>query len=178
MAEYCEHRDVRKTNCCGGGEKSVPWCNKYQRACDDALCDLCMSGQSPMTRMEKISSIASGYVGLAAESIGAAIGVSSVYSTTAESRINICRQCELRTYLSILEYNGWIKENGGYARFIQEVHGLDAWPDLPDNKDENNGEIFCRKCKCLLRAKAYSLDEKCPIGNPAWLSTEQEQENG
>ena len=152
----CEHRDVRKSNCCGGGEKA--WCKKYQRACDDAVRDLCMSGQPPMTRMEKVGSIVTGYIGLARGSL----------SSIAEQRINACRRCEFRTYLNIQQYNRWIKDSGGYSKFIQEVHGLDAWPDLPDNKDGTSGEMFCRKCKCLLRAKAYSSNEKCPIGNPDW----------
>lgn len=178
MTEHsCEHLATQKVKCCGGSERQLLWCKKYGRHYEAIVCQMCKQGEPPAVntdipgRFEKLGNIAEGYAGLAVDAAAHLLQPSkhpSRYSQMVERRLEACGQCEHRTYLHILEYNNWIKENGGFFKFMNEINRLDEWPDLPDNKDESVGDMFCRRCKCLLSAKAHSKNEKCPIDNPAW----------
>ena len=86
-------------------------------------------------------------------------------------RTDACRECEHCTHLTDDQYLEWIKENGGYKKFLAEIDKLEEWKTLTIVKKENSqpgAEMFCSLCKCWLEAKAYVMRENCPIGNPAW----------
>ena len=172
MKTDCPHETIKKVSCCGSTtEKTVPWCQKLDRPRNSRVCEQC--GQEGGWT-GKVAHIAEGYAEMGLDVFTPAVLPRKARRAFVKKRLHACGQCAHRTYLKIQQYNRWIRENGGYARFIRDIGRLDTWPDLPDCKDAANGEMFCRRCKCLLAAKAHAKNETCPVGNPAWAIIEQE----
>ena len=68
----------------------------------------------------------------------------------AIDRGNICRQCEYRTWLNVMEWG--------------ESYLVDITKDLPINHTPGKWDVlWCSKCKCCIEAKILLEYEKCPL---------------
>jgi len=176
MESVCKHVFGKEVKCCGSQQtREIPWCGKLDKPLQGGMCAGCeLLEKAEGGHIQKIKNIASGYVHW---------GIEKILPDSAKDkrafvgkRLEACQACENRTYLTFSEYNEWICQNGGIAKFILEINRLEQWPLLPDNKDSHHGILFCRRCKCLLSAKANEKSEKCLVGNPAW-DIEKESSN-
>ena len=77
-------------------------------------------------------------------------------------RLSVCKECKKITYLSGFEYYKWLKDNG--IKIIKNFDKLETLPELPTGEIGENKKMFCKICKCYLKAKTFSYDEKCPLG--------------
>lgn len=167
----CTHITTKKVKCCGSDKhREISWCKKLNRPVDKRICSDC-NGQGWIDKAEKI---AKGYAELGVDAMMPARIKSKRAAKRAfvKKRLNACKQCPHHTFLKIQQYNQWIRNNGGYAKFVLEMDSLDQWPDLPDCKDPANGRMFCKKCKCFLEAKANVKNEKCPVDHTDWQINE------
>ena len=110
-------------------------------------------GEGIKNIVSKSANIAIGYVKLAAH---------EKYEYP-DKRVRICQQCEWNTWMKFSEFIKWLKEQG--IIILTHLHELEKLPLLPKqelSKDRRN--LFCRKCKCFIPAKAKVKKEKCPEG--------------
>lgn len=160
----CAYITQKKVKCCGRSKsKEIAWCRKHNAPLSRRLCMKCQKSGW----LEKAGNIVEGYAEIALDTIAPVIPKRKSREFV-KKRLSACHACQQHTYLTIQQFNQWIRENGGYARFVLEMDQLAQWPNLPDNKDPTHGKLFCRRCKCLLEAKANVKKEQCPIGNPDW----------
>jgi hypothetical protein len=84
-------------------------------------------------------------------------------SPIAAERRTICKECEEATWFSGPEFVGWAMAHG--VSVFEHFADLDALPKLPkQEKDENRQRLFCRVCKCPIKAKSLIEDEECLLG--------------
>ena len=79
------------------------------------------------------------------------------------ARLSMCRRCENHTWLTWSEFFRYINDNGGLVRFVKQIAYLEDWPLLSKQDYKSKRKMFCRVCKCFLKAKAASRDEVCPL---------------
>lgn len=178
MEPVCKHISSKEVKCCGSQEtKEIPWCEKLDKPLQGGMCAGCEHDEKTESgsKLQKLRNITRGYVHLGIETV--LPDSPKDKRAFVKRRLEACQICEHRTFLTFADYNAWIRDTGGMAKFIQEINQLDRWPLLPDNKDPDHGKLFCRRCKCLLAAKANEKTEMCPAGNPAW-DIEKESGNG
>jgi len=101
--------------------------------------------------VRQIGAIAAGYM-------KALIGKQDDYSA---GRIEICTKCEDNTWLTLKEYSQWLVENG--IKVLRYFTQLEKLPMLEKKERTKGTKLFCRKCKCYLKAKTKREKEHCPI---------------
>ena len=171
MQTVCKHIISKEVKCCGSQHtKEIPWCEKLDKPLQGGMCAGCEHYEktTDSSHFQKIKNITRGYLHLGIEKILPDRITKKDKRAFVGKRLDACQACEHRTYLTFAAYNAWIRDNGGIAKFIQEIDRLEQWPLLPDCKDSRSGKMFCRRCKCLLAAKANEKTETCPAQNPAW----------
>ena len=101
------------------------------------------------TKLNKAKNITKGFTALV---------VGKKYEFT-DGRIRICRSCHYNTWLTKLEYSTWLAKHG--IDVLTNIEDLTSLPMLPKKTEAKN--LYCRKCKCFIPAKARVKDEKCPL---------------
>lgn len=86
-----------------------------------------------------------------------AIGIKYEFT---DDRIRICQKCEFNTWLKRAEYAKWLLSHG--IEVLTNISDLTVLPELPKGEYIKGEQLFCRKCKCLIPAKARVESEKCP----------------
>ena len=107
---------------------------------------------------KKISNIIKGYTRFAFSKL---IELPKEKYKQSDKRIRICQACDKSTWLTMIEYFNFIKEN--LKDIIKNIEDLTLLPELPDSEYEIGKKLFCKLCKCFIPAKAWLKEEKCPL---------------
>lgn len=80
-----------------------------------------------------------------------------------DRRVDICVRCDDSTWLSTLDFAGWVCRQDA-VELIQKANDLASLPPLDIQSYDVGRKLFCSKCKCFIPAKARLPDEECPAG--------------
>lgn len=108
-------------------------------------------------KIEKIGNIIKGFTGLFLEE---QFDILALKFADADKRLEICLQCEKKTWLTRMVYMGFIKKH--WLEIIKKFEDLTLLPELSKEEYGMNKFLFCRLCKCHLPAKVRIEIEKCP----------------
>jgi len=112
-----------------------------------------ITGESAVTKISKLKSIAEGFTKLAASKAG-------INFEYAKARLAICETCENVTWLKDREFAAWLNENK--IEVLKNLESLEKLSDLPKKPRRALTRRYCIKCKCNILAKIYSKEERCP----------------
>lgn len=80
----------------------------------------------------------------------------------ADERMEICRVCEMSTWMTKEKFWSWVEQNGGEEKFFAEIDHLTDWPLLPKQPNARRKRLLCRLCKCPCASKSYVMKAECP----------------